>query len=243
MSSGATVARSAPLRPRWVSPVSLGALALLFAIAALCDQAGVFRSIDQFAVDHLMAGVTPGPSRSLWPGLYRPFGGDRAWWVLVLDLWLYPCSVLISGLVVAVVAVVMRRRGELAGAWAAAGCWVAGNLAELAGKSALRGPALYATFDGSRFHVRAFDGSFPSGHMIRGIVVVFALALAWPRLRRGLVAWFVPVGPMLVATAAHTPSDVVGGLLMGLLVVGAAGALAAGWSPQVPARRRVVAGG
>lgn len=67
--------------------------------------------------------------------------------------------------------------------------------------------------------------------MIRGIVVVFALGLAWPRLRRGLVAWFVPVGPMLVATAAHTPSDVLGGLLMGLVVVGSGAALLRRWSP------------
>ena len=97
--------------------------------------------------------------------------------------------------------------------WCAA--WVVGNAFELAGKLAVDRPALHR----GGVHVSAFDGSLPSGHTIRSVVVAGALAAAW---RRGRVAylWAGAVAILLVPLGAHVPTDVVAGLLVAIVVVG-----------------------
>jgi hypothetical protein len=63
--------------------------------------------------------------------------------------------------------------------------------------------------------------------MIRGLLVAAALALLWPAATRWLIAWFVFVGPFLVLSSSHTPSDVLGGLLVAGALLAAARGLAA----------------
>jgi membrane-associated phospholipid phosphatase len=214
----------------------------LFALLAALDVAGAFTSVDQFAVTHLMPPLTPGSQGPVSVGgLYTPVGAGAPWWTVILDLWTYPCSVLVSGLVLAVVTFLAFRRGRLTAALAVDAAWVLGNAVELLGKETLRRPALYALSpQGVRFHAVAFDGSFPSGHMIRGIVVVAALLLVAPRWRTPLLAWIAFVGAALVLAADHTPSDVVAGIVVGLALVGAARLFSGTFS--VDARRQWASG-
>jgi len=232
----APAAGFAPARPasqRGASPAVLVVLLLLFALLAALVEAGALSRLDQFSLDHLMPALSPPPrgSGSVLTGLYRPFGPGTAWWVVILDLWTFPCSVLVSALVLATLLVVSRRRGGTLLALTLAGAWCAGNAVELLGKGVIRRPALYLTRGGVRIHIPAFDGSFPSGHMIRGAIVLAALALLVPRARSVLRFWYALVAPFLVLSSAHTPSDVLGGLLVGLVLVGGARLLAASPMP------------
>jgi membrane-associated phospholipid phosphatase len=208
------------------APLWLGAgLAAFVALAVLVER-GALTHVDQFAVDHLMPWLHPGASSGGGvAGLVLPFRGGTNGWCVFLDLWNYPCSVLVSGLGVGLAAAACLRRDRPGAAAAIAACWLAGNAVELIGKHVIVRPTLYAELDGSRIPIAAFDQSFPSGHMIRGIVLAAALTVALPRARRAVLVWLLPVAPFLVVSDAHTVSDVLGGLIAGAVLAGAAGML------------------
>jgi len=108
-------------------------------------------------------------------------------------------------------------RVEAAAAWVAA--FVLAIAVEVVFRHALTRPALYR--DG--VHLVAFDTSWPSGHALRCALVAAALAAAWPRLRILLGIWLAAVVVLLELAGFHTPTDIAGGLLLG--VVAAAGAV------------------
>jgi membrane-associated phospholipid phosphatase len=92
---------------------------------------------------------------------------------------------------------------------------VLANAAELVGKSVIERPVLHL----GRVPLHTFDTSFPSGHALRAclaaaLVVAVARRAAWP-----VLLWVAVALPALVVTAAHTPSDVVGGVLLAALAV------------------------
>jgi membrane-associated phospholipid phosphatase len=209
-----------------------GALALLAALV----QGGVLGSVDQFSADHLMPWLVPGnASGTNAKGFYRPFPLHSPGAIKLLDAWTYPCSVLASAFVVILVGVVLwRRYGPVAGV-APAAAWVIADAVEVIGKWGLTKPAVFGTADGQRVHVVPFDDSFPSGHMMRGVIVAWALALVWRRAVPWLAVWAFFVGPALVLVSAHTITDVVGGALLGLIAVVAVHPLAmvreAVWTP------------
>lgn len=212
------------------------ALAVLTALVA----AGTLTGVDQFSLDHLMPWFRPGPHHtSATAGFYVPFGLHTSIWTKLLGLWAYPCSLLISGLVVAYAAVALWRREGPAVALAPAGLWLIGNGIEVIGKHAITRPVL----ERHGRPVNVFANSFPSGHMIRGLVVAFAVALVWPGATRAVALWLLFVPVALVLAAAHTVTDVLGGLLAGLiLLLGArlllAAARARGLSPVARERPR-----
>jgi membrane-associated phospholipid phosphatase len=195
-------------------------LVVVLALLVALVHTGKLTRIDQFGDDHLMPTLDPGePARGGHAGLWRPFAPGTNWWSKILALWTYPCSVLISGLVVAALGLVLWRLGRRYAALLPPAAWVVGNGVEVVGKHFISRPALYGLGDGIRLHVTNFDHSFPSGHMIRGVLIAGAVALAWPRPAPWIALWACLVGPVLVVQAAHTPSDVVGGALVGLIVV------------------------
>jgi membrane-associated phospholipid phosphatase len=63
-------------------------------------------------------------------------------------------------------------------------------------------------------HLVAFDSSWPSGHALRCALVAAALATVWPRLRIPLLIWLAAVVVLLELAGFHTPTDLVGGLLL-----------------------------
>jgi membrane-associated phospholipid phosphatase len=207
------VTRLVPRRPRLAL-----AGGLLAALAVTLASTGALRSVDQYAVDHLMPWlqlrhhpfVTFG---SLTVPSLEPPAPNTA-----LELWTYPAA-LVPSLVLVLVAASRQARAD-AIAWCA--LWCAGNAVELAGKLALRKPALYH----HTFHVSAFDTSLPSGHTIRAIIVAGAVAAAW---RSGRVAyvWAAAVPIALVVTGAHAPTDVVAGAFVAVALIA--------WAPNVRA--------
>jgi membrane-associated phospholipid phosphatase len=209
---------AAPSGRAWaVLGVLAGALITLTALVAL----GTLTRVDQYSLDHLMPWLDPSEQqRNTFAGYWRPFPLGGSTGLKLLDLLTYPCSLLISALCVGGAAVRMRRRGGRVAALAPAAAWVVGNGVEWVGKHTLARPALYGTAGGVRIHVVGFDDSYPSGHMIRGVLLAYAVALAWNlRPRWIVVLWAAAVAPALVLEAAHTPTDVVAGALIGMMLV------------------------
>jgi membrane-associated phospholipid phosphatase len=195
-----------------VRRTALAAAAAFAALAGLVAS-GALTDFDQWACDHLMpfAGKPAGPPsflESLVPLLHaawHPAG------MAVAQIVTLPGQVVISFLLVALGAWQLR-----APAWVAA--WVGATATEVVIKHVLARPALYR--DG--VHAVAFDSSWPSGHALRCALVATVLATAWPRLRPWLAAWLVAAVALLVLAGFHTPTDVIGGLLLALLAGGAA---------------------
>lgn len=216
------VTESAPAWPALSRPALVATLTAAFLVCAALDEAGVFSGIDQFAVSHLMPWLRPTahPHENIFIDAISPIGTLHPWYALLPGLWTYPCSVLLSGLLLALLLWRGWRSGRPLTALTLIAVWVVGNALELVGKATLRRPALYGLSGGQRLHVTPFDGSFPSGHMLRGTIVAAALIELAPHARGWWVAWWLLVGPALIVSAAHTPSDVLGGALAGLALVG-----------------------
>jgi membrane-associated phospholipid phosphatase len=111
-----------------------------------------------------------------------------------------------------------RGRVEAAVCWTAA--WVVAVAVELVFRHTLTRQPLYR----HGVHLVAFDSSWPSGHALRCALVAGALATAWPRLRIPLAIWLAAAVALLELAGFHTPTDLVGGLL--LATAAAAGAVA-----------------
>jgi membrane-associated phospholipid phosphatase len=198
----------------------LGGLAAALAVLAALVQSGVLKTVDQFSADHLMPWLVPGNSSSDGAvGFYRPFPLHSPAAIKLLDAWTYPCSVVVSLVIVLAAGAVLGRRQGVAAGLAPVAAWLIANGIEVLGKGVLTKPDVFGTAAGQRVHVVPYDDSFPSGHMTRGIVVAWALALVWRRGAPWLAGWALLVGPALVLSSAHTVTDVVGGALLGLIAV------------------------
>jgi membrane-associated phospholipid phosphatase len=191
-------------------------LALSGAFAALAALVGVgaLTGFDQWACGHLMplagtpSGGPPSFLESLVPlfhAAWRPVG------VAVTQIVTLPGQVLVSFALVAVGAWKLR-----APMWLVA--WLGATVVEFALRHLLTRPALYR--DG--VHVTAFDSSFPSGHALRCALVAAVFAAAWPRAKPALWAWLLASAVLLELAGFHTPTDVLGGLLLALLACRAA---------------------
>jgi membrane-associated phospholipid phosphatase len=201
----------APRRPRLA--IAGGILAALMATLA---AVGALRSVDQYAVDHLMPWLQVGHHPFVTFGALTVPSIEPPAANTALELWTYPAAVLPSLLIVLAAASRLARADAIR--WCA--LWCAGNAVELAGKLTLRKPGLYH----HTLHVAAFDTSLPSGHTIRAFVLAGAVASAWRSGRLALV-WAATVPFALVVSGAHAPSDVVTGLFVALTL--------AAWAPNV----------
>jgi hypothetical protein len=185
------------------------ALAALFAV-------GAFRRLDQWAVDHWMPGIAlrpgePGVVDSIVPLVHSRWDNGYA---MAANLLTLPASLLIS----IVLATLLSRRLAVA--------LVAAVAVEVLCKTVIAGPDL---FHGSS-HIVAFDSSFPSGHTLRTVILAGAVALCRPQLRLVAAAWAVAAIVLLELAGWHTPTDIAGGVVLGLFALlgaRAAGALGA----------------
>lgn len=183
---------------------------------------GAMTGLDQRAAEHLMplAGRPSAPPTSLEsvvPLLHAPFHPVG---VAIAQIVTLPGQVVISLLLVLAAArrLWMRGRVEAAVCWTAA--WFVAVAVELVFRHTLTRQPLYR----HGVHLVGLDSSWPSGHALRCALVACALAAAWPRLRVPLAIWLVSVALLLELAGFHTPSDVVGGLL--LATAATAGAVA-----------------
>ncbi len=199
------------------------ALAAAYAALAGLVAAGTLTGIDQWAVTHLMPGGSDSSSKETFADAVVPL--LHANWSRPLDavasFVTLPGQVVVSGLLVGAAALLScsaaaaappRSSGPRPGSPATA--------IEVLCKETLQRPALYR----HGHHLVGYDASWPSGHTLRTLVVAATLAAVWPQARAPIALWAAAVLPLLVASGAHTPSDVVGGLLLAALLVLAANA-------------------
>lgn len=183
-----------------------------FAILAVLVAAGACTGLDQWALDHEMPGgrfTTNEASlvAALVP-LYHTKWHDA--WSVAVNVVTLPAS-----FVIAFVLGVLRSRRL-------AVVLVAATAVETLCKHVLTRPALHH----GALHVVGFDDSFPSGHTIRAVLVLGAFAHPLT------VLWAVASIVLLQLAGWHTPTDIVGGVLLGLL-----GLLLGGGARALRARR------
>jgi membrane-associated phospholipid phosphatase len=183
-----------------------------FAALAGLVAAGALTGFDQWFVQHAMPfQAVPGPAPTLADSIvpllhvsFHPFGHA------VAEIVTLPGQVVVSFLLVAAASRNLWTRGRIEAAvfWPAA--WMLAVAVEIVFRHALTRPALYA----HGVHVAAFDDSWPSGHTLRAGIAAAALAVAWPRLRPILALWLLAVVVLLELAGFHTPTDILGGLLL-----------------------------
>lgn len=191
----------------------LPALAAAYAALAVLVATGALNRLDQWSIDRVMPGLgRPGEPPTLAEAAVPLLGAHWDDWLdVVTNVVTLPAQGFVS------LALLLALR-ELR--WLAA--WLAGNVVELLCKSVIVRPPLF--HDGA--HLLAFDSSYPSGHTLRSVILAVALAALWPRARWLAAAWAAASLTFLVVAGHHVPSDVGGGVLLGLLACGgAAGAL------------------
>jgi membrane-associated phospholipid phosphatase len=193
---------------------------------------GATTGVDEWGIDHVMPGLFPSSAGGRvveMTGLWQVFPLNVAWWEKLLDVYEYPASALASTVIATTTCAVLVRRGRGLEALVWFGAWGAANVVELAGKYLLPRPDVYWSNGVARIHVAGFDNSYPSGHSARAMVLAALVAYTWPRLRPAAVLWVLLVPVALVASGAHSISDVVGGTLLGLALVLAAHVMIREW--------------
>jgi len=194
---------------RWNLTVLAGA-AGAFAVVAIVVVMGGLTGLDQYAVDHWMPQVQAGNASSSALGSIQYYPKLGSALHTFCNVWTYPASPVLSSLLGlgGAAALVRRDRRAAAVAWGVA--WIVANAVELLGKSVLERPGLHlgpAPLDN-------FHSSFPSGHTARAVLLTAMFATIWRRAVVPMLAWLVVTLPALVVNADHTPSDVLGGVLL-----------------------------
>jgi membrane-associated phospholipid phosphatase len=144
-----------------------------------------------------------------------------------------PGQALVSALLAAGAWLALHRRGRTAEAAAWAAALVLATMIEVATKGALARPVLHR----GALELEGFHHSWPSGHTVRAAVLALTVAAVWPRARPLLALWLIAVVALLEVSGAHTPSDLLGGLLLAALV-GAAAAESSALLRGLPRARR-----
>jgi membrane-associated phospholipid phosphatase len=188
-----------------VSRRSAALLVCAFAALAVLVAAGALTHVDQWSVDHTMPGASFRPANGaliegIVPLLHSGWGSAYA---IAVNLVTFPASFLVS---LAIAFACSRILGV---------ALVAAVAVEVLCKEVLTRPALY---HGS-LHVATFDSSFPSGHALRTVIVAAAVSRRWPRVRPVAIAWAIASIVLLQLAGWHTPTDLVGGVLLGALAL------------------------
>jgi membrane-associated phospholipid phosphatase len=205
----------------WAAAIAGVALALLAAAVGV----GHMGPLDQLSVDNLMPfHDRPVREPSTWQQLMSPLGavtnGRNSAAAQALFALTIPAAPLASAVVAVAALVVMASRGHgRVRIWAAT--LIGAAIAEVALKSIVGRPLLHQ-FD-SRFQADvsrdAFNHSFPSGHTVRAALIVALLIELAPSLRFPLMLWLMAMSAALVLCSMHTPTDVLGGVLLALMAL------------------------
>ena len=186
--------------------VSAAAAAAYAALAGLV-AAGAVNGIDRWAIAHAMPGAhggarKPSLAEALVPFLHVHWSNA---YDVATEVVTAPASLIVSLLVLSA----LQR-------WALLAAWLAGNVVEEVCKLTITRPALYS----HGLHVVGFDSSYPSGHTLRTVIVAAAAWSAWPKARPLVAAWGVASVALLELDGWHVPSDIVGGLLLAVVLLG-----------------------
>jgi hypothetical protein len=170
---------------------------LSFAALAIAVAAGALTGVDQWAVDHVMPGGHFTNAQSSLLDALVPLAGthwDSAWSVAAAVLAI-PASFFVA------LAITAWRSRLLCG------LVIAGTAVETLCKEVLTRPDLHQ----GTLHIVGFDDSFPSGHALRVVLVAVAFRSPWS------AAWADATVVLIQVAGWHTPSDVLGGVLLALI--------------------------
>jgi membrane-associated phospholipid phosphatase len=192
-------------------------LGAAFAVLTAAVQAGWLHPVDRYAIHHLQPFASDTFEKNVAPpepvsALAPIVSGDRIAIASGFAIVLAPADTAAALILVAGVGLVLRRRGRprAAVAWMAA--ILAGLVIEVAGKGLVDqlGFGTSVTVLGV-----TIDGSYPSGHTIRSVIMAAMVASVWPRARYAVIAWAVVVTVLLEIGGLHVPTDIAGGFLVG----------------------------
>jgi len=191
-----------------------------FAVLAGLVASGAATGLDRWAAEHAMPlagppGNAPTLSESLVPLLHAPF---HPLGVAIAEIVTLPGQVVLSFLLVVAAAWRLWTRGKVEAAVCWTVAWLLAVVVEVAFRHTLTRPPVYR----HGVHLVGLDMSWPSGHALRCAIAAAALAVAWPRLRVPLAIWLVTAVVLLELAGFHTPTDIVGGLLLATAAVTAA---------------------
>lgn len=205
----------------WWAGAALAAAAFGVLGALVVDNAQV-HGLDQWSVDHLMPGLSrrAGALKFVGDTSVNVGGREHSLVRVAARVVTEPASAWPSVVLVVLLATVAWRRGSVrvAVVWLLA-FGVAGAT-ELLLKGDLTRPPLTFRTDVGTYPVAGFDSSYPSGHAVRALLLAAFAAAIWPAPKAALAGWVFVSGALLVLGGFHTPTDVVGGLLLGLAIVG-----------------------
>ncbi len=166
------------------------------ALAALV-QATDFERINSFAVDHL-----------------QPWAGGKGHPRLrtLADLVVSPAAPAPTVVLIGLAALYLWARGRRRAAVA----WPAALLMAFALE--ILAKVVVSQHRSSIWHGfgLTFDSSFPSGHMLRAILLAGVATAAWRALRTPMACWCAAVAVCLLISGFHLPTDIAGGALAGL---------------------------
>ena len=202
---------------------------LALAVLGALVSAGALKSIDTYAVHHLMPfGTGLSDNHTTLFSRLVAYSGDRFRAGTALRV---PASLLPSAVLVTIFSAFLWRAGRrrLALFWLAALFLV--DVAEWAGKHVIAKPQMTIVYHGVVTPV-GFTHTYPSGHAARAAIVAAAAASVWRRLWPLFALWFVAVVVTAELDANHTPSDLLGGIFL------AAGLIAAILAVEDPWPRR-----
>jgi membrane-associated phospholipid phosphatase len=123
-----------------------------------------------------------------------------------------PADTFAAVIIVAAIGLMLYRRGRRRAAVGWIGALLAGLAIEGAGKL-LVGQIQFSPA-ATVFGV-TLNGSYPSGHTIRSVILAAVAATLWPRTRPWLIVWVALLTSLLELGGLHVPSEIAGGFLAG----------------------------
>src|SRR6185312_7228893 len=196
------------------------ALVLLAAFLVLTGlvAAHALRPVDRYAIHHLMPYASDSVAGTIAPSepenAVKPIvHGHRSLTQSIAALAFAPADSISALFLAAATTIVIRRRR---GPWRAGLVWVAALLAGLAveGLGKLLIPQIKFTFSSVVLGVK-IEGTYPSGHTMRSVIVATMIVSLWPRVKPLAIAWVLYVTAVLELGGLHVPSDIAGGYLIG----------------------------
>lgn len=222
--------------------VTLGAAFLILTAAV---GTGLVRPIDRFALDHLQPLSETSLAQTVAPPdplvALRPVAnGHRSVLASAAAIALAPADTLSAVIIVAAAGPLLYRRGRPR----AAAAWIVALLAGLAVEGTGKLLVDQIRFSpGSTILGVTLNGSYPSGHTIRSVILATMVATLWPRTRLWLIAWVALVTSLLELGGLHVPSDIAGGFLAGGALACAAVSYTGPPIRSAPGRSPVQSGG
>ncbi len=189
---------------------------LAFSILAVLVAVGALTRIDNYALGHLAPGELPVESEIPLLGRLFQYHGHNFDASQVVRL---PGTLAASVLMLLLGCAILWRRGDRRGVllWVAA--FIAANVVVTVCQVAIAKPALYGLYNTEPVKLSEFDMSFPSGHTMRIALLAALFAYVWQWLRWPLLAWLVVAVVAIEVDHLHTLSDILGGLLLGVIAV------------------------